>query len=606
MRPSREALVAPYKMLDPIHSLAFSMQANRGVYAVLLGSGLSSAAGIPTGWQITLDLVGKLAALLGEAAEPDPEAWYRTRFGSDPDYSGLLDHLAKTSSERQQLLRPYWEPTDAERDEGKKEPTAAHHAVAALASRGFVRVIVTTNFDRLMERALSAAGIEPTVLSSPDQIIGAPPLIHMPCCVLKVHGDYLDTRIRNTSAELAQYPPQVDHLLDRIFDEFGLVVCGWSADWDPALRSALERASSRRYTAYWTARGTPSDVAQRLIAHRNAELISIADADAFFTNLNDYIVAIEEFSKPHPLSVEVAVTSLKRYLSESRFRIQFSDLVDESIQQLVATTSSSSFPPAPGSKPTPESVTACVRAYDAACSKLVALAVVGGAWAEVEHYGVWCRALERLGSPGPVPGGSGYTVWRELQRYPATLLLYALGLGAVHANRFGFLAALLAVKVRGEHADDLPAAHALPPSDVFSNGQEVMQVLPDMDRHRTPFSEWIFAILREPARRLTYDDAQFLRSFDKLEILIALGAGRPSAWGNGHYAPVGCFSWRGDTRNRFLAEIRDSLASHGEASPFVRSGVFGKSAGECQQAVQGLASYLSNLGWDLGLRFRAQ
>ena len=52
-----------------------------------------------------------------------------------------------------------------------------------------------------MERALSAAGIEATVLSTADQIQGAPPLNHIQHLVFKVHGDYLDTRIRNTEAE---------------------------------------------------------------------------------------------------------------------------------------------------------------------------------------------------------------------------------------------------------------------------------------------------------------------------------------------------------------------------------------------------------------------
>ena len=53
-------------MIDPVHSLAFSIQANRGVYAVLVGSGVSRAARIPTGWEVTLDLIRKLAKLYGE------------------------------------------------------------------------------------------------------------------------------------------------------------------------------------------------------------------------------------------------------------------------------------------------------------------------------------------------------------------------------------------------------------------------------------------------------------------------------------------------------------------------------------------------------------
>jgi hypothetical protein len=36
-------------VIDPILSLAHSVFSNRGVFAALLGSGLSSASGIPTG-----------------------------------------------------------------------------------------------------------------------------------------------------------------------------------------------------------------------------------------------------------------------------------------------------------------------------------------------------------------------------------------------------------------------------------------------------------------------------------------------------------------------------------------------------------------------------
>ena len=218
-------------MIDPVHSLAFSIQANPGVYAILLGSGVSRAAKIPTGWDITLDLIRKIASLSKETCEPDPEKWYRCRFGRAPEYSDLLDAIAKTPAERQQLLRSYWEPDEDEREDGWKQPTAAHGSIAALAAGGFIRVIVTTNFDRLMEAALNDAGVVPTVLSSPDQVEGALPIVHTRCCLFKVHGDYLDPRIRNTPVELASYPDVYDTLLDRIFDEFGLVVCGWSAGW---------------------------------------------------------------------------------------------------------------------------------------------------------------------------------------------------------------------------------------------------------------------------------------------------------------------------------------------------------------------------------------
>ena len=217
--------------------------------------------------------------------------------------------------------------------------------------------------NRLVETALKDEGIVPTILSSPDQVQGALPLIHTQCCVFKVHGDYLDTRIRNSPAELDQYPPEFDQLLDRIFGEFGLVVCGWSAEWDSALRKAIYRASSRRFTTYWAARGQPSDEAQRLIDHRRAQVIPIEDADAFFQTLQQNVESIDEFSQPHPLSTEAAVASLKRYIPDPSHRIRLSDLVTKTVDNVVEVTSGKAFAVQGVPNPTSESVTARVRSY---------------------------------------------------------------------------------------------------------------------------------------------------------------------------------------------------------------------------------------------------
>ena len=56
---------------DPPIRLAFSMAENKGVFALLLGSGLSRSAGIPTGWEITLDLVRRIAAATGVSDQED-------------------------------------------------------------------------------------------------------------------------------------------------------------------------------------------------------------------------------------------------------------------------------------------------------------------------------------------------------------------------------------------------------------------------------------------------------------------------------------------------------------------------------------------------------
>ena len=427
-------------MIDPLHSLAFSIHSSPGVYALLLGSGVSTGAGIPTGWGITLDLVSKLAEAKGESTGSDPVAWYRQEYGEDPDYSELLNALAKTTAERQQLLRGYFEPVDRESDDRQGQPTAAHQAIAGLVAGNYIRVIVTTNFDRLLETALAAHGVTPTVLTTPEQIQGALPLIHTRSCILKLHGDYLDTRIRNTEQELSSYPEEYNTLLDRVFDEFGLVVCGWSADWDDALRSAFLRAPSRRFTTFWAAHGELTGSAQDLVDHRAASVIAIDGADRFFSDVWEQVQAIEQFSRPHPFSVEVAVARLKRYLSELRYRIRLSDLVDDTVERVAAELSSDVFSAQHGDV-TSESLTARIRKYEAICSILLAMACVGGRWAEEDHFDIWSRAIQRLHSCRSRQGGN--VVWLDMQRYPATLLLYALGLGAIEGNRLTFLKQVL-------------------------------------------------------------------------------------------------------------------------------------------------------------------
>jgi len=139
-------------------ALATSVHASPGVYTLLLGSGISSVAGVPTGWQVVTDLVGKIAATqapddpeAANAAKADPEAWWSQHGYETPlGYSTLLNALAPTPAARQALLAGYFEPTDADREEGRKVPGNAHHAIAQLVARGTVRVILTTNFDRLL------------------------------------------------------------------------------------------------------------------------------------------------------------------------------------------------------------------------------------------------------------------------------------------------------------------------------------------------------------------------------------------------------------------------------------------------------------------------
>lgn len=570
------------------------MHANKGVYAVLLGSGVSRAARIPTGWEITIELVRKVAAMQGANCEPDPAAWFLKTTGKEPGYSDLLDAVAKTPAERQQLLRTYWEPTEQEREEGAKVPTKAHRAVADLVKLGYVRVILTTNFDRLLEIALQDIGIQATILSSPDHIDGALPLVHTPCTIIKIHGDYLDTRIRNTPEELATYPDAINRLLDRIFDEYGLVIAGWSADWDDALRAAMTRAPYRRFSTYWATRGEPSAKAADLITRRGATLIKISDADSFFDTVSEQVKALEEFSRPHPLSTEAAVATLKRYLSEPKYRIALDDLVNREAENVSIATTAPAFD-VNSQDVSGAAVLARLKSYEAPSATLIRMAFVAGQWSEGAQVNPWTKALANL-SLRRVQ--AGIVMWLDLQRYPATLLLYAFGLGAVAAEQWASLHTMFNSSVARENRVDKRVVELVPVEALFERGSAVMKVLPGRDREYTPLQNHLEALFLPLFRPHFSSEEAFHVAFDRFEVLAALSYAIPAIEkGERYWTLPGAYGWRHDNRQRIFGEIRTSLQSLGDGSPFVISGIVGKTALQGLDNLTQLETFVPLLRW---------
>lgn len=578
-------------MIEPILALTFAMEANPGAYAVLLGSGISRAAGVPTGWEVTLDLIGKLAEAKGEACEPSPEGWYTARFGKEPAYDDLLKTLAHTPTERQLLLRSYFEPSDEDRQHGRKAPTEAHRAIARLAADGFVRVIITTNFDQLMENALREAGVTPTVLSTPGHVDGALPIMHARCTVLKLHGDYMDHRLANTPEELARYPRQFNKLLDRIFDEFGLIVCGWSATWDAALRAAILRAKGRRFTTFWAAHGELSRDAQSLASLRSASVIQIQGADAFFADLRDKVGAIRAFGRQHPMSAQVAVATLKKYLSDPQYRIQHHDLVMDEVARLSATVAQPVF--SVRAEATPEALTARTRAYDAATDVLTMMAAAGTQWLGPADEEVWLKAVGRL---IPKSSEAGTVLYANLRAYPASRLMYALGIAAVHAGNIAFLTRLLRAKVKSEREHDVILMERLAPAHLVDE-PHWMKNLEGMNNRKLPLNDWLFQSIRSAFRTTIPEDSEFEMAFDRFELLVALaGAIGPGGDGSGQvWASWGCFAFRYGRAKVLLDEVVEAVRKDGIASPYLP--LLGKTVAELEALQVPFINSASRFGW---------
>lgn len=557
-------------MLDPMTTLAFSLSENKGIYALLLGSGLSRAADIPTGWEITLDLTRRVAALEGITERADWAAWHQERFGEAPSYSKLLDALSKTSVERRAILHSYIEPSFEDFETGARQPTKAHHAIARLVRDGYIKVLITTNFDRLMENALREAGVEPTVIKSEDDLVGAVPLVHAKCFILKVHGDYLDTRLLNTDEELETYGDSQNRCLDRILDEHGLILCGWSGDWDPALRSAISRAPSRRFPSYWATRGAPTAVAQDMIGQRGAQIVPITDADSFFVDLQQKIETLELTARPHPRTADLLVGTAKRFLAKDEHRIQLADLVMAEVSRARKTSEDRGL--GPEGHFSDEELVRRVATYEALYEPLTRIGIAMGRWGNDGEFGL---ARDIVQSLAQSQTRSGAVIWIKLMTYPASLFFTAYALGAAKSGRLEILRRWFMLPITREYARDEDPAYSVLFGE-FWGEKDIWNHFYLPKQRKTPFNDHIVELFQLWGGSEFFDAGDVEMDFEWLEILVAIVMTSKSsdkarleeileatgAQTNFLWSVLGRIAWHSENQERLLNRMtRDPTAS---------------------------------------------
>jgi len=199
-------------MSDPIQTLANILDLKKGERkcVLMLGAGASLSSGVKPTATIMDELV---AAYYGDG--PDP---VRDRF----------DELWRRSSNetRRQFLQPYL----------TKTPSEGYAALAELLQAGYFDIVITYNFDRLLEQALNQAGLlervhyrvitrgesEPAVMVS---MMEAPePRIK----ILKLHGSLLAADFFLFSdQEMLNYPPEISKLLLELTGR-DIMICGYA------------------------------------------------------------------------------------------------------------------------------------------------------------------------------------------------------------------------------------------------------------------------------------------------------------------------------------------------------------------------------------------
>ncbi|MFK0287977.1 SIR2 family protein [Streptomyces sp. NPDC090499] len=574
--------------MEPYLKLAFAMRDTPGGYAVLLGAGASIAAGMPSAWDVQRRLIERLAAAEGVSGIGEPHIWYQERYGRAATYDGLLAELTNTPFERQAMLRSYFEPDEQEREEGRKRPTVAHRAVARLVAAGHVRIVLTTNFDRLIETALREAGVEPTVVAGSDGAAGLAPLHTIKCLVVHLHGDYLTpTSMLNTPEELDRYAPDVDALLDRVFADYGLVISGWSATWDPALRNALSRSTTRFFASYWTDPRELSEVARELLIHRGTTYVQ-TDADTFFAQAADAVDALVDTARQHPASIEVAVAVAKRALSGTGQAISLHDTLRREISRVASLPLRTSGPwgAYDTSADTQTEHGRRLDTLEAEAELLLALVATTAYWGTNSTDRWWLPSIEHLGAPLIRDGD---TALIRLVQAPATMMVYAAGIAALAAERWATLVRVLHEPTAHNEfsGKTYSAAALLSPQETFGIGKAASERL--HTQLHPVFTQHV--ALSETAYLDAWERFEYLRLLVQHD--AELGFSQP------HIRPRGFSNLHTPAPSTWL---KKEIDRYGDNHPLILAGLLGGDLDRLQQARKATATTLRTKTTQLGSR----
>jgi hypothetical protein len=174
-----------------------------------------------------------------------------------------------------------------------------------------VRVIVTTNFDRLIEASLDDLGVRWSRVTNEAEIETAQPREVAQVFILKLHGDYGSIDMRNTTDEISILAPGVADELRSILRTHGLVIVGYAGS-DEAVAATL-RSIRPRLGLYWAVRGQASEVQSEILSAVAGWTVPIESADAFAADLERRVESLTASPSSHlPLDVYRETVSLIR------------------------------------------------------------------------------------------------------------------------------------------------------------------------------------------------------------------------------------------------------------------------------------------------------
>lgn len=342
----------------------------------------------------------------------------------------------------------------------------------------------------------------------------------------------------------------------------------------------------------WAHRGKLTDEADRLAKQRAAEIITIDDADGFFGRLADLVLALRDSKRQHSASVDAAVALTKRYLADTRHRINLEELVRDEVEaahRRIEAYSKEALKSRPD-------VAVTFQSYRDILERLQAMMLHGVAHGTPQQAPLWVLAIRRIAyhrdEGGPIQEDG-------IRDYPAVLLTCSAGLAAISKGRFDALNRLLVEPKLRRYGKTQPLLTGID----YERMDSFTKTIAGHQRSFAPVSEHLFSVLREPLRRFLPDDAEYDEMFDRFELLRAMACMHLEhtavTEGDDYWAPLGRYCWKGrrgyaeSIIKQFRVEVEEAKTDW----PPLKAGMFNGSVKRTQELLGAVDRFVGRLRW---------
>src|SRR5256714_1036518 len=285
-------------------------------FAFFLGAGASRQSGIITASEMIRHFKEQIIAQsCPDALKKDEEKakwlseqdWYQAE---GTEYCKCFERFEPKEIGRQRYIESIIE---------KREPSFGYVVLANLIARGHVNTIITTNFDDLVYSACTTfTGIRPIVYAYGIMASEMRLTAHR-SKILKLHGDYLYSALKNTGSELTAQDPNMARQFRQMLSEYGLIVVGYGGG-DKSIMDILSDISPSNDLYWCVRRGDKiNEDVEKLLREKSGFIVEI---EGFDEMMNEVRRVVDFDVKAMLGSIEERRNQIIKYLE--KFEPQYS------------------------------------------------------------------------------------------------------------------------------------------------------------------------------------------------------------------------------------------------------------------------------------------